>query len=68
MALTFGLSRPDPQMTSPSPAMKAAVDGTAIVKWPAAMTQPPIQTALRRPQRESATQPPGRAMMYTRLV
>ena len=63
MVLTLGLSSPVPRTTKTSPRKKANVLGTAIVKWPRAMIQPPTHTALRCPQRLSATQPPGSAMM-----
>ena len=39
-----------------------------MLKWPAAMIQPPTYTALRCPHRLSATQPPGRDSKYTRPV
>ena len=57
-----------PITISTSPRKNVNLVGTAMLKCPAAMIQPPTNTAFRWPQSWSATQPPGRPSKYTKPV
>ena len=64
MVDTFGFRSPVPNTMKMRPRKNEGcsgrpTSGAAIVKWPSAMMTPPTKTALRCPQRLSATHPPG---------
>jgi hypothetical protein len=64
----FGLKNPFPAMSSASAVKKANEFSIVIIKWPAAMNNPPSTTARRGPNKRSAIMPPKNGVMYTSAV
>jgi hypothetical protein len=54
----FGLKSPLPTTMNPMAKISAARDSTVMMRWPAAMTHPPMSTARLSPSTRSASSPP----------